>query len=79
MKQRFEAAWKRADMDGDGALSKGEAAQGMPRIARHFDQVDSDRDGRITLAEMDAARARHPHPRRLPKPDPTLSSTPQGG
>jgi EF-hand domain pair/EF hand len=77
MKQRFEAAWKRADTDGDGTLSKAEAAQGMPRLARHFDQIDTDRDGRITLAEMDAARARHPHPRRVPKPDASPSSAPQ--
>lgn len=78
MKERFEAAWKRADTDGDGMLSKAEAEQGMPRLARHFDQVDTDRDGRITLAEMDAARARQPHPRRMPKPDAAPPAQPQG-
>jgi Ca2+-binding EF-hand superfamily protein len=77
MKQRFETAWKRADTDGDGTLSKPEAEQGMPRMARHFDRIDTDRDGRITLAEMDAARARHPHPHRAPKPDASPSSAPQ--
>jgi Ca2+-binding EF-hand superfamily protein len=77
MKQRFEAAWKRADTDGDGTLSKAEAEQAMPRLARHFEEIDTDRDGRITLAEMDAARARHPHPRRVPKPDASPPSMPQ--
>ena len=77
MKQHFETAWKRADTDGDGALSKGEAEQGMPRLARHFGHIDTDRDGKITLTEMDAARARHPHPRRLPKPDAPPASAPQ--
>lgn len=79
MKQRFESAWKRADTDGDGMLSRLEAEQGLPRLARHFDRVDTDRDGRITLAEVEAARARHPHPRQAPQPDATSSSTPQGG
>jgi Ca2+-binding EF-hand superfamily protein len=78
MKERFEAAWKRADTDDDGMLSKAEAEQGMPRLARLFDQVDTDRDGRITLAEMDAARARQPHPRRMPKPDAAPPAKPQG-
>lgn len=77
MKQRFESAWKRADTDGDGALSKSEAEQGMPRLARHFDQIDTSHDGSITLAEVDAARARHPHPRGLPKPAAAPSPVPQ--
>jgi Ca2+-binding EF-hand superfamily protein len=77
MKQRFEGAWKRADVDGDGSLSKAEAEQGMSRLARHFDQIDTDRDGKITLAETDAARPRHRHPCRVPKPDASPSSAPQ--
>lgn len=68
MKRRFEAAWKSADTDGDGTLSRSEAEKGMPRLARRFDQVDTDHDGRVTLVEMDAARLRHPHrhPRHAP-------------
>jgi Ca2+-binding EF-hand superfamily protein len=77
MKQRFEAAWKQADIDSDGALSKAEAEQGMSRLARHFDQIDTDRDGKITLAETDAARPRHRHPCRAPKPEASPSSAPQ--
>ncbi len=69
MKQRFDAAWKQADTDGDGALSRSEAEKGMPRLARHFDKIDTDHDSRVTTAEMDAARARHPHPKRPPAPD----------
>lgn len=68
MKERFEAAWKRADTDGDGTLSRGEAEKGMPRLARHFDQIDTDHDGRVTVAEVDAARARHPRPPSAPAP-----------
>lgn len=42
------------DADGDGALSLDE----MKRAAmQRFDRVDSDRDGKLTAAERDAARA----------------------
>ena len=43
-----------ADSDGDGALSREEAAKSLPRIARKFDRIDADRDGRLTLEEMHA-------------------------
>jgi Ca2+-binding EF-hand superfamily protein len=67
--QRFEADWKHADADGDGALSRAEAGNNMPGLARHFDKVDANKDGKITPEEAQAARARHHYPHRLPKPD----------
>jgi Ca2+-binding EF-hand superfamily protein len=57
----FDAIFRRADADGDGALSREEAAQALPRIARKFERIDADRDGRLTPAEvhawLDARRA----------------------
>jgi Ca2+-binding EF-hand superfamily protein len=57
----FDQFFRRADTDGDGALSRGEAARALPRIARKFDRIDADRDGRLSLEEthawLDATRA----------------------
>src|SRR4051812_10649294 len=36
-RSRFDDIFRRADADGDGALSRAEAARSLPRIARKFD------------------------------------------
>jgi Ca2+-binding EF-hand superfamily protein len=46
-----EAAFKRADANGDGKLSKAEAAR-LPSIAAKFDELDKDKDGALTMAEF---------------------------
>jgi EF hand domain-containing protein len=51
---RFDEVFRRADSDGDGALSRAEAQARLPRLARKFERVDADRDGRLTLAEAHA-------------------------
>lgn len=52
MDQRF----KKADSDGSGALSRAEAEQGMPMLAKNFDHVDANKDGQVTRDELAAAR-----------------------
>jgi EF hand len=49
-KEAAEAAFKRADANGDGKLSKEEAAR-LPEIAARFDELDKDKDGALTLVE----------------------------
>jgi len=50
------------DANGDGRITKDEA-EGR-RLETHFDQVDGDHDGAITLAELEAAHAKfHSHGR----------------
>ncbi|WP_293378444.1 EF-hand domain-containing protein [Phenylobacterium sp. SCN 70-31] len=45
---------KNWDKDGDGAISKAEwVAAGRP--AERFDAVDTNKDGKVTVAELDAA------------------------
>ena len=44
---------KAADKDGDGKISRAEAVA-LPRIAKHFDEIDTNKDGFITKEEMKA-------------------------
>jgi len=52
-REAIEAAFARADTDGDGKLSRAEA-QRFPEIAARFDQLDREQDGFLTLAEFAA-------------------------
>jgi hypothetical protein len=54
IEQRFKAANK----SGDGKLTKEEAEAGMPRVAKHFDEIDADHKGYVTLDQVKAAAAR---------------------
>jgi Ca2+-binding EF-hand superfamily protein len=57
---KFEERFRAADKDGDGALTKEEAkAAGLNRLVDHFDQVDANHDGKVTIDELrDALRSR---------------------
>jgi len=44
---------KQADTNGDGMLSRAEAAA-LPRIAKHFDEIDANHDNQITAEELKA-------------------------
>lgn len=48
-----EAAFTKADANGDGKITKDEAAK-MPEIAGKFEVLDKDKDGALTLAEFAA-------------------------
>jgi hypothetical protein len=45
-----EAAFKKLDLDGDGSISKAEAA-GNEKLMNGFDQADKDRDGKLSRSE----------------------------
>ncbi|MBY4898988.1 EF-hand domain-containing protein [Cupriavidus sp. AU9028] len=60
MRERFEASYKAADKNGDGALTREEAQSGMPGLAKRFDRVDADKDGKVTRDEIgNAMRQAH--------------------
>lgn len=52
-KTAMEAAFTRADGNGDGKLSKEEAAR-MPAIAAKFDELDVNKDGSLSMEEFAA-------------------------
>ena len=58
MRQRIQERFMSSDKDNDGSISREEAAETLPQIARHFSQVDLNNDGVITLNELEAAQAR---------------------
>lgn len=51
---KYMEAFKRADKNGDGKLSK-EEAENMPAIAQRFDAIDADKDSAISENEYLAA------------------------
>jgi Ca2+-binding EF-hand superfamily protein len=50
----FAEHFRRADTDGDGALSRAECERNLPRLAMKFDRIDRDSDGRLTREELKA-------------------------
>lgn len=52
--QRLRERVNRADVDRDGAVTRAEARQRMPRVYQHFDEIDTDRDGSVTSEEIRA-------------------------
>ncbi len=63
----MDERWQAADKDGDGALSRSEAEAGMPMLWRRFDQLDKNKDGKITRDEMmQGRRMNAPRPSATP-------------
>jgi hypothetical protein len=58
MRERVKQRFQSADKDSDGSISRGEAWESMPQLARHFEQVDTNNDDIITEDEMEAAQTR---------------------
>lgn len=48
---RLEAAFKTADKDNGGTLTRDEA-KSMPRVAKNFDAIDADKDGTVSKDEI---------------------------
>jgi hypothetical protein len=57
MEARFKARFAAADRNADGVLDRDEA-RALPRLHAAFDAVDTSRDGRISLDEVESAYRR---------------------
>ncbi len=55
-KAAIEAAFRRADINKDGKLSRAEAEM-LPSVAARFDDIDKDKKGYLTMDEFMAAVA----------------------
>ena len=53
---RLAEQFRRADADGNGTVSRVEAEQAAPLIAKQFDAIDANRDGQISPEEIRAFR-----------------------
>ena len=58
MRKRIQERFLDADHDNDGSLSREEATEMLPQVARHFSQFDLNGDGVITLLELEDAQAK---------------------
>jgi Ca2+-binding EF-hand superfamily protein len=54
---KMQARLKAADTNGDGRISRDEAAA-LPHLAKHFDKLDQNKDGYLTPDEIKAARSK---------------------
>lgn len=52
MSQGIQERFFRADRDGDNLLSRQEVVDSLPQVARHYNQVDLDVDGYISITEL---------------------------
>lgn len=53
MHAKGDAKFKAADKDADGTLDKAEATA-IPGVAKHFEAIDTDKDGAVSLDEIQA-------------------------
>ena len=52
--QQMQARFASANTTHDGKLTREQAAAGMPMVASHFDEIDTRRDGYVTLPQIEA-------------------------
>jgi hypothetical protein len=59
MMQQLQTRFSTANTTHDGKLTKDQAAAGMPMVARHFNEIDSQKAGYITLPQIEAFLQEH--------------------
>jgi hypothetical protein len=60
--------FQQADTDSSGGLSREEVTARLPELAGKFDEIDIDRDGRITIEELQRYWDRNPVPQPAAQP-----------
>ncbi|MCC8394648.1 EF-hand domain-containing protein [Paraburkholderia sp. MMS20-SJTR3] len=54
MEQQLQTRFANANTTHDGKLTREQAAAGMPMLARHFDEIDAQKLGYVTLPQIEA-------------------------
>lgn len=67
-RQTWEQHFSTANQAHDGHLTAAEAKEGYPEIAKHFDDIDADHKGYVTVGDIRAWRVMRKAARRLAKP-----------
>jgi EF-hand domain pair/EF hand len=57
-KAKLDEHFKSIDKDGDGALTKAEAAKAK-HLSTNFDQIDANKDGKLSKEELQASKVKH--------------------
>ncbi|MGZ2747020.1 EF-hand domain-containing protein [Burkholderia stagnalis] len=50
---QLQGRFASANTTHDGKLTREQAAAGMPMVAQHFDEIDAQRNGYVTLAQLE--------------------------
>ena len=58
--QRLVNRFHKADVNGDGQLTREEAKQAMPHVYAHFAEIDTDHKGFVTLPQIASYLEAHP-------------------
>jgi len=58
-RHKMHERMKAADKDGDGKIRRAEADASLPRLAKNFDAIDTNKDGFVTKDEMKAFREKN--------------------
>ena len=56
---RSAGYFNKADIDGNGKLSRAEVGKALPHLAGKFDRIDSNKDGLLSRAELNAWNKAH--------------------
>lgn len=57
--QMLQSRFQAANTTHDGKLTRDQAAAGMPRVAQHFDEIDTQKNGYVTLPQIQAFMRQH--------------------
>lgn len=58
MHKRIQSRFLDTDKDNDGSISLEEATESLPQVARHFNAVDTNGDGVLSLDELEALQSK---------------------
>jgi hypothetical protein len=59
MMQRLQTRFASANTTHDGKLTRDQASTGMPMVAKHFDEIDTQKNGYVTLPQIQAFLREH--------------------